>query len=113
MTAASELQEDTKADGDVDTAPYTNMDVATDKTTSNVVSTPEAAYAFAVEQASPSLDASERDEGEYPGDGDAVDNEDIEGEGVARTTLQVVVSLTDMLIPRQNCCGAIAKTATC
>lgn len=113
MTAASELQKDTQADGDVDKGPYTNMDVATDKTTSNVLSTSEAANVSAFEQAPSSLDVSQRDEGEAPGHGDAVVNEDIEGEGAARTTLQVVVSLTDMLVPRHDCCGAPVKTAIC
>lgn len=113
MTAASELQKDTQADGDVDKGPDTNKDVATDKTTSNVLSTSEAANVSAFEQAPSSLDVSQRDEGEAPGHGDAVVNEDIEGEGAARTTLQVVVSLTDMLVPRHDCCGAPVKTAIC
>lgn len=113
MTTTFELQKDTKADGDIDTAPYTDMDVAIDRTTSDVVSTPESANASAVDQSSSSLDVSERDDGGGPADGDAGVNGNVEGEGAARATLQVVVSLTDMLVPRQNCCGSIAKTATC
>lgn len=107
MTAASEFQKDSKANGDVDATVDTNMDVATDKTTSNVVS------AAGFEQAPPSLDLTERNGGEGPGDGDAVVNEDIEGEVAARTTQRVVVSLIDITLPGHNYCAAPAKTATC
>lgn len=107
MATASECQKHTKANGDVDIAPDTNMDVAADKTTSNVVG------ASGVKQAPPSLDWAGRNGGEGPGDGDAVVNEDTEGEGAARTTPQVVVSLIDITLPGHNCCAAPAKTATC
>lgn len=113
MALHSDHQEDIKAAGDVNATVDTNRDVATDKTTSNVVSTPKAACASGVEQAPSSLDASGRDEGGSIGDGDAIANEDIEGEGAARTTLQVVVSFIDITLPRHNCCGASVETATC
>lgn len=112
MALPSDHQEDIKAAGDVDATVDTNIDVATGKTTSNLVSASEATGAAGVEQTTSSLDVSERDEGESTGDGDAVANEDIEGEGAAHTTLQVVVSSIDMTPPRHNCCAAPAKTAT-
>lgn len=115
MATPSDRKEDINAAEDGDATVDTNMDVAAGKATTNVVSTSEAASASSVEQATSNLDLNERNEGGSPGDGngDAVANENIEGEGASRTPLQVVVSLTEILFPRHNCCGAPAKTATC
>lgn len=113
MTTISEFQKDTEAAGDADATVDTNMDVATHEVPNNVISTSGAASASGVEQAPYSLDVSERDEGGSTSDGDTIANEDIEGEGAARTTLQVVVSSIDITPPRHNCCAAPAKTATC
>lgn len=112
MTTPSDEQKYTKAAEDVDATVDTNMDVAAAKVTT-VVSTSEAASASIVQQATSSLDLSELDERGSRGDGDAVANENIEGEGAARTTQQVVVSLTDMFFPQHDCCDAPTKTATC
>lgn len=112
MTTPSDEQKYTKAAEDVDATVDTNMDVAAVKVTT-VVSTSDAASASSVEQATSSLDLSERDGRGSRGDGNAVANENIEGEGAARTTQQVVVSLIDTFFPRHGCCGTAAKFATC